>query len=240
MCNLEDYKKYMLTKENITNFLPQKKEQNLNNLEMKTESKIVSKQRTSNFKQRTSNFKQKLDNQSDTLFWCFYIILKGEHEYELNKSFTTEKEFKIQSIEQLRTIKPQLKALKLKINETEGELLTAKKITVKSLVALCLLHKKNLLYVWDHKYYEFINNADEPVNIIIWNKEENNFSHIIDDEKQSYYTNNYWCVQNIDKPLKSMTGYSRDELLEIVKKLDIQIINKETKKGLYEKILEKM
>ena len=37
-----------------------------------------------------------------------------------------------------------------------------------------------------------------------------------------------------------MTSYSRNELVEIVKKLDIKIVGKETKKELYEKILEKV
>ena len=37
-----------------------------------------------------------------------------------------------------------------------------------------------------------------------------------------------------------MTSYSRNELIEIVKKLDIKMVGKETKKSLYEKISEKV
>jgi len=224
----------MLIQENITNFFPQKEEQNLKRIEEKL---ITKKDRGDKVILRN---KTKLSNQTDTLFWCFYILLNGEHQYELNHSFQTEKEFKIQSIEELRKIKPQLKALKLKINDTEDELLNAKKITIKSLIALCLLYKKNLLYVWDRKYYEFIINADEPINIIMHNKEDNTYSHCIDDKKYVFFTENYWCIKNIDKPFKSMTSYSRNELVEIVEKLDIKMIGKETKKELYEKILEKL
>ena len=96
------------------------------------------------------------------------------------------------------------------------------------------------MYVWNRKYYEFINNSEEPINIIIWDKEENSFSQCVDDEKLKYYRENYWCIQNIEKPLKSITGYARDELVLIADKLDIENTKKETKKSLYEKILEKL
>lgn len=224
MSSLVDYKKFMLIQENITNFFPEKEEQNLKRLE--------------NNKSPKKNNVNIQSNHTDSLFWCFYIILNGEHEYEVNHSFQKEKEFKIQSIEKLRNIKPQLKALKLKINETEDELLNSKNISIKGLIALSLLYKKNIFYVWDRKYYEFIINADEPINII--HKKDNTYSQCIDHKKYVFFTENYWSIQNIDKPIKSVTGYTRDELVDICKKLEIQMSSKETKKSLYEKILEKV
>jgi len=230
MSNLADYKKFMLIQENIANFLPYREEENLKRFEKKDNFLIKN-----NF-----NMKNKSINETDQLFWCFYIILKGEQEYEINHSYKLEKEFKINSIEKMRDIKPHLKALKLKINNIEDELLNAKKISVKSVVALCLLYKKNLFFVWNRKYYEFITDANEDINIIVFDKKENEYSHFIDNEKHKFYTDNYWCIENIDKPLKSITGYTRDELVSISNKLDIENTKKDTKKNLYEKILEKM
>lgn len=224
MSSLVDYKKFMLIQENITNFFPEKEEQNLKRLE--------------NNKSPKKNNVNIQSNHTDSLFWCFYIILNGKHDYEVNHSFQREKEFKIQSIEKLRNIKPQLKALKLKINETEDELLNSKNISIKGLIALSLLYKKNIFYIWDRKYYEFISDAEQPIYIIY--KKDNTYSHYIDDKKYVFFTENYWCIQNIDKPLKSITSYTRDELLDICKKLEIQMSSKETKKSLYEKILEKI
>lgn len=224
MSSLVDYKKFMLIQENITNFFPEKEEQNLKRLE--------------NNKSPKKNNVNIQSNHTDSLFWCFYIILNGEHDYEVNHSFQREKEFKIQSIEKLRNIKPQLKALKLKINETEDELLNSKNISIKGLIALSLLYKKNIFYVWDRKYYEFISDAEQPIYII--HKKNNTYSHYIDNKKYVFFTENYWCIQNIDKPLKSITSYTRDELVDICKKLEIQMSSKETKKSLYEKILEKI
>jgi hypothetical protein len=175
----------------------------------------------------------------DSLFWCFFIILNGLHEYEINTSFKREKEFKIESIEKLRNIKSELKAVKLRLNEIEDELLNKPKISIKSLIALCLLHKINILYVWNRKYFEIINNADEKINVILNENNENKIINDIDLDKINYYRENYLCIENINKPLKSITGYTHKELLNIAHKLDIKdITSKKTKKEIYEKIVQ--
>ena len=56
----------------------------------------------------------------------------------------------------------------------------------------------------------------------------------------NFYKENYWQVLNIDKPLKSITGYTHSELVIIAKKLDITDIDKKIKKEIYELILEKV
>lgn len=175
----------------------------------------------------------------DDLFWCFFIILNGQHEYEIDCSFKREKEFKIGSIEKLRNIKSELKALKLRLSVIEDELLNQNKLSIISLTALCLLHKINILYVWNRKYFEIINNADEKINIILNEDKENKISYDTNLEKINYYRENYWCIDNISKPLKSVTGYTHKELLIIAQKLDIcDMSSKKTKKEIYEKILE--
>jgi len=174
----------------------------------------------------------------DTLFWCFFIILKGDQEYEINHSFQREKEFKIESIEKLRAIKSELKAFKLRLTEIENELLNEKKITIKTLVALCLLYKINIMYVWKRKYFEIINNADDKMNVIMGEKGENIISEDTNPEKIQYYREKYLCIENINKPFKSITSYTKDELIVIVEKLEIKDISaKKTKKEMYEKIL---
>ena len=175
----------------------------------------------------------------DTLFWCFFTILKGEQEYEFDHSFKREKDFKIESIEKFRAIKSELKAFKLRLNEIENELLNEKKITIKSLVALCLLYKINIMYIWNRKYIEIINNADEKNNVIINEKGDNRISDDISPTTINYYRENYWCIENISKPLKAITSYTKDELIIIVQKLEIKDISvKKTKKEMYEKIIQ--
>ena len=240
MSDIAQCEKYMLTEENITGMIPKSYEkQKLKISEITQPSKITQTQQLS----KNNKIKDKLENKTDSLFWTFFIILKGEHEYALNNLFQFEKNFKIQCIEELRKIKPELKLQKLRLNEVENELLNCKCITIKSVIALCLLYKKNLVYIWDRKYYEIITNGEEPINIIINNK-NTRISYDTTGKKIDYYKENYLYVPNICKPLKALTSYSRDELLEIARKLDIQYLNDKsnniTKKIIYERILERI
>ena len=192
-------------------------------------------------KKSTNVAKACTDTPLDLLFWNFYIILYGEHEYEMNKSFKKEKEFKIESVEKLRAFKSELKAMKLKLNEVEDELANQSKITKKGLVALCLLYKINIMYVWNRKYFEIINDADKETHVIIndGNGLNSTIMPNLSLDVLSDYRDNYWCIENIEKPLKAMTSYSKDELMAIITKLDVKdIVLKNTKKDMYQRILE--
>ena len=94
--------------------------------------------------------------QKDKLFWCFFIILKGYEEYEMNRSnaFSVEKQLKIETVEKLKGIKEKLKELKLKRTELEDELVNKQTITLKGLCALCLVHNVSITYVFGRKYCE--------------------------------------------------------------------------------------
>ena len=230
---INDCEKYMLSTENM------RKIPTLN----KYLSKIESKSQYKNIDNRKKNDKPKniLSQQTDKLFWCFFIILNGEHDFEIDHSFKREKDIKIQTIEQLRPIKSELKAFKLRLNEIEDELLNCKKITIKSLIAFTLLHKINIIYVWNRKYFEIINDSEKKINVIINDGVNDSIFSDVTDEKINYYRNNYWLIENVDKPIKAMTGYSKEELFTIINKLEIKDITmKMTKKVMYEKILEKI
>ena len=69
------------------------------------------------------------------------------------------------------------------------------------------------------------------------NSECNMFMLSSSNEKVNYYKENYLQIENIAKPLKAVTSYSKDELLIMAKKLDIKSIDgKKTKKDLYQMI----
>ena len=94
----------------------------------------------------------------DKLFWCFYIIYKGEHDYEqhLADNFITEKNFKIATAEKLKGLKDKFKRAKLRISEIEDELINKQCITLKGLHALCLVYDVSIMYVANKKYSEFL------------------------------------------------------------------------------------
>ena len=199
-------------------------------------------------------------SQSNSLFWCFYIIYNGfaSYEYESNY-FTAEQQFKIQTIEKFKKGENKAALKEHKISKTcfESGLVSAKNINAKTLYALCLFYKLNIFYVYKNTYYEMITNIEKPIHIIIYNAETNNFSIRLPVDMHAKETliehteymekikESYWELDNLEKPLRPITVYSVNDLINICSKLEIPIIcessNKNKKKAeLYSDILQKI
>lgn len=229
--NLEDFKKYMLNNENLIKL--RNLDFNNKNHEKFPSENIKNKVKNNNI-EKSKNFLFE-----DILFSCFFNILNQNFDYELKNRFKLENEFKINAISKLRDIKPKLKAIKLGLNSIENELLNEKSISLKTLIALCLLYNKNLMYVCKNKYYEIVNDNENKINLII--KENNNYELLENYENHiiQHYRDNYFQIENIEKPLKALTSYKKEELELICKKLQIKdITNKSNKKEMYQKISE--
>lgn len=248
---LLDMQDYMLTDILINKFNRLKTDFAEKNTEIKhvkpTDKDKESHKKKSNISSSTEKKapEQFSPSEKDKLFWCFFILHNGFEEYELSKksSFKCEKEIKIVSVEKLTSIKDKLKELKLKKTEIQDELVNQNNIGIKGLYALCLINNINLLYIKDRIFYEFNCGSEGPFKVII---NENNNTYIpynLDETKLSFYRENYWKVENIQKPLNAFSGYSLGELQDICKRLDIPLLNenkKKTKKELYENILVKL
>lgn len=220
-----------------------------------------------------------MPGQVDKLFWCFYIILNGYENYEFNKtnSFSIEKQFKLEAVEKLKTIKHKLKEIKLKRTELENELANMQKISIKGLYALCLIYNISITYIYGRKYciipsYKTNTDGDDgddgdnsktENNIYIKqgiirqnNKKEDCLYNITDGHENNNDTpflnkikDEYWHIENIQKPLKTSSAYTLKELQDICIKLEIDITNfdseknkskPKTKQKLYQDILEKL
>lgn len=227
---------YMLTNEFIYKFSNNELKDKIKEKNNKTQNTILKK---------NDNFIY--PSEKDKIFWCFYILHKGIEEYELNKtiSFKTEKEFKFKTAENIKKFKDTFKGLKLRVNELQDEFINQPCITIKGLVALCYMYDMNIMYVKNKTYYEIITNNEEKTNIIIENK-ENNINSIyipfnVTQDMIKSYKDNYWKIENIGNPLKTVSSYTVAELQDICKRLSIQIeVNKKklTKKELYENIIK--
>jgi hypothetical protein len=220
---------YMLTRENITNYMS-------TNLKTNTQEN-----NTNNNKSKNNNNNNKSKNKiNDMLFWTIYKIINNmddEDLYEKSNSFVLEKEFKIKCIEDLRKIKSKLKIYKLSLSEIENQLLNEKTINLTAFLGLAVLFNLNIFYIWDNKYYEF-NCCGEAKPYLI--KNVNNSITVLD-EPVLFYKENYYEVENIKKPIKSITSYTKEELLLIAKKLNLTINNsKIIKSDIYQQILTKV
>lgn len=178
--------------------------------------------------------------QRDQLFWCFYVILQGQIEYDILTSFfTLEKETKYKWIEVFRGRKELFKPIKVSRNVVEDELANAKAITMATVKALCHLNDVNVFYVDDKKYYEITTNSEKPFYLIEKVDGRYGLKEKIPIEKVEYYREHYWKLENLDKPLKAVSSYKADELKDICKRLHIDSSNM-TKPQMYEKILSKL
>jgi|UniRef100_A0A6C0CWT9 hypothetical protein len=176
-------------------------------------------------------------SQVDQLFWCFYIILSGKHDYDIIPNyFTKEKEIKYEWIEKFRNHKDIFKRIKISRNNIEDELANKKQISMNCIKALCHLFQINIFYIDNKKYYEII--IDENKDYYVIEKIEQNYGlkQNITMEKINYFKEHFWKMENLDKPLKAVSSYKSDELKSICKKLNIECA-KLTKPQMYEKIL---
>jgi hypothetical protein len=186
--------------------------------------------------------------EEDTLFWCFYILKNGDIKYETlhNKNNVIERQMKINYIDIIRKNKQIVKTYKFDtISNIESNLANDKFINIKTFLTLCAIENINILYINNKTYYELILNDDEVTILYsIDNKKKYNIKYGFEkntDNKSNIVKSTLYKIDNIDKPIKSISSYTVPFLIDICKKLAIEITHKEnghykSKKELYESI----
>jgi len=187
--------------------------------------------------------------QKDTLFWAFYIIKYGLFEYEINitsnQLFSIEKREKFKYIELIRQNKELLKLHKIKnLQSLENELANEKIISIKTFMSICIIENINVYLINHRKLYVNILDETMPINILFKNKDNQYYciDYDVYPQKINDYNENYLLLNSFDSTIKSINSYKLDELLDICKKLNIQIPEnsekKITKKELYDLIIK--
>ena len=199
--------------------------------------------------------------KKDSLFWCFFILKYGFSKYEMeigSQHFLVEKTEKYANIDLLRTKqnKDLLKINKIKpLSDLEDDLANKERISIKTFFALCVIEKMNILLVDNRKIYQSINNDSPIINVIHRNSKtyEHHIELNVSNETISEFREKYYNVSGFDNALKSMTAYKLDELHDICKQLNINILDnvkekeketmnakpkKLTKKDIYELIVQ--
>ena len=199
--------------------------------------------------------KQKIDlflpKQTDTLFWCFFLMKYKDIEYETvkisNQFFLREKEEKFKYINVIRKEKDILKINKIKpLSEIEDDLANKQKIGLKTFIALCIIEKLNIIVINKRKIYESINNDSNNIYLInkLNDKEDKYYIDLeVTNEKIKNYRETYYKLESFDNSLKAISSYKLDELNEIAKKLGVNLIlnnnkKKICKKDIYEQLVQ--
>ena len=111
----------------------------------------------------------------------------------------------------------------------ENRLVNENIINIETFFLLCALENINILYVSNKTYYESILNADDDIHIIIRNKTKYSYNGCLKDDIVNFRKTLY-KIENIKKPLLSLSSYKSIELVDICNKLNINILNNETNK----------
>ena len=191
--------------------------------------------------------------QKDSLYWCYFIIKNGfaKYEYPNVTSFVNEKIDKFKSIELLRINKQQLKLKKIKNvkEDVEDELANKERIGMKTFIALCVADNINILFIHKRKCFEIIFDEQEDAPIHVVHQIDSptlrySYETIVSNEQIKKYRTEYFKWESVDKPLKAISYYKSEELVDLCKKLDISAVSldnsslkKKTKKDLYELLI---
>jgi len=237
-----DYESYILNEINIQNYLKYK----LNIEKENTTKKPVSEIKTNMFK--SSLF---VPREQETLFWCYYIILNGDANYEmLNvKNSLIAKQIKINYVSKIRENKPVIKTYKFDtITNIESNLANDNNISIKTVMSLCAINKINLIFVSRKTYFELLMNDNEPIYIIreLENHSKYNKKYGFEIANEASLQNirtTLYKIDNLDKPIKALSSYKVKDLTDICEKLAIKIHKDDTSKNktkneLYESIIQ--
>ena len=240
---LNELQDYMLDEVNMQKSLRMKLVNDKSNIKKQDDNKIKKQD-----KKQDTIF---IPNEQDSLFWCYFIIKNGEINYETtnNKNVLLTKQLKIDLVSVIRKNKDIIKMYKFDtITNIESNLANDNNINVKTFLTLCAINNINIIYVCKKTYYELLMNDSNQIYIVrevetkskYYNKygfelaRENSLNTI----KETLYK-----IDKIDKPIKGLTSYKVEELIDICNKLAIDICNKDTgkrkqKKDLYELIIQ--
>ena len=185
--------------------------------------------------------------QKDQLFWCYYIIKNGfaAYEYPGTTSYANEKKEKFECIELLRKNKQTLKENKIKNikEDVEDELAQKSMISRKTFIALCSIEKQNVLYIENNKYFDIFTNLTNALSYHVVHCIKGKYcieTDISQDQIEKYKSTLFKC-DNFEKPLKAISYYKLNELVDICKYLVLVTeFNKKTKKELYELLMENL
>ena len=120
---------------------------------------------------------------------------------------------------------------------------------MKTFIALCVADNINILFIHKRKCFEIIFDEQEDALIHVVHQIDSptlrySYETIVSKDQIKKYRTEYFKWESVDKPLKAISSYKSEELVDLCKKLDISAValdnsslKKKTKKDLYELLI---
>ena len=191
-----------------------------------------------------------IPSDSDSLFWCLYIIKNGLTNYSqlTNRNLIVEKKLKIEYVERLRKEKQLIKQYKFDtLTNIENSLANESRIDINTFLTLCVVGCLNVFYIKKNTFFELNMNDSNKIYIIKYVPEKDKYGfEETNKDNVSDFRDKFYKLDNISKPIKSMTSYKTEELIDICNKLGIETTitsendnpKNKSKKDLYESIIK--
>jgi len=173
----------------------------------------------------------KTNQHSDSLLWSLYIMLYGVEKFEMvDNEYTESNRFKFELIELLRQNKPILKANKLKISALEESLVHKPFITLETVHAVVVCKAWSIAIVQDRKYYDVVGGGGVEGTTFIIEKIKGkyvlyNAPHVVVMKYITYIRENYWRMESISAPIRPLSAYKLQDLVDISTKLGLAVVS---------------
>ena len=170
---------------------------------------------------------------SDSLLWIAYIFTYGLEKFEtIENHYTESNTFKFNLVEMIRKHKPILKANKIKLTGIEESLVHKPFINLETLQAIVLCKNISLCIVQERKYYEIQNGGGGGGSNGGFIIEKIKGKYVlyacpekIKSEYLEYIRSNYWLMESISAPIRPMSAYKLQDLVDISMKLGLPVAN---------------
>ena len=170
---------------------------------------------------------------SDSLLWIIYIIINGPEKFEtVENHYTESNRFKFELVELVRKHKPILKVNKIKLSGLEESLVHKPFINLETLEAVALCKNISVCIVQGRKYYEVANGSGgSGSSVFIIEKIKGKYVLYagppqMTAEYLNYIRKNYWFMESISAPIRPMSAYKLQDLVDISVKLNLPIANR--------------
>ena len=172
------------------------------------------------------------ESAKDSLLWSAYIMIYGVEKYETIENYYTESNtFKFDLVEIMRKHKPILKANKIKINALEESLVHKPFIGLDTLQAIAVCNNLSVCIVQDRKYYETASGGGGGggKEFILEKIKGKYVLYACPDRIRAgylkYIRENYWLMENISAPIRPISAYKLQDLVDICSKLNLPVVN---------------